>query len=135
MAERTQEQVHDTCEKACEILKATNDGSDLDPDHLKLLELAVNGYLNETGYAAFAKLYTDVTTGYQKPWLHGIENMTIDNAGYVYWKGQQVEHFNLGWHRSAEAKVQAEEVARRCRLLEERGKPVNTYTVIWKWEE
>jgi len=134
MDERTLEQVHGTCEKACTILKATNDGDDLDPDQLKLLENAVNGFLNEKGSTAFEKLYEDVKAGYKKPWLHGIEHLTIDTVGYVYWKGIQVEHYNLGWHRSAEAKKQAEEVARRCHLLEVRGQKVNYANVIWKWE-
>ena len=135
MDERTLEQVHDTCEKACVILQATNDGDDLDPDQLKLLENAVNGFLNEKGSTAFEKLYEDVKAGYKKPWFHGIEHLTIDTVGYVYWKGIQVEHYNLGWHRSAEAKKQAEEVARRCRLLEERGQDVNYSHVIWTWKE
>ena len=135
MPERTLEQIHDTCDKSCEILHRTDDGDDLDPDHLKLVELAVNGFLNEKGVAAFEKLYSDVKAGYKKPWFHGIENLTIDNVGFVYWKGIQVEHYNLGWHRSAEAKKQAEEVARRCRLLEEHGERVSYATVIWKWKD
>ena len=135
MPNRTLEQIHGTCEKACEILHATNDGDDLDPDHLKLVELAVNGFLNEKGVAAFEKLYSDVKVGYKKPWFHGIENLTIDNVGYVYWKGIQVEHYDLGWHRSAEAKKSTEEVARRCRLLEERGERVNYATVKLEWKD
>ena len=55
MDERTLEQVHDTCEKACVILKSTNDGDDLDPDQLKLLENAVNGFLNEKGSTVVRK--------------------------------------------------------------------------------
>jgi hypothetical protein len=135
MPERTLEQVHDTCEKACVILQATNDGDDLDPDHLKLLENAVNGFLNEKGNSVFDKLFEDCKAGYKKPWFHGIEHLTIDTVGYVYWKGIQVEHYNLGWHRSAEANKQAEEVARRCRVLEERGQVVNYSHVIWTWKE
>src|SRR5579864_370099 len=37
------------CELACDILRATKDGEELSPPDLKLLELAVNGFLNETG--------------------------------------------------------------------------------------
>ena len=35
--------------KATDILERTNDGNDLSPTHLKLLELAVNNQLNEKG--------------------------------------------------------------------------------------
>jgi hypothetical protein len=122
-------------EKALEILPKTHDGNDLDPDHLKLLELAVNGFLNAKGLALFEELYQSVLKGYVKPWLHGVENLTIDNVGYVYWKGIQVEHYNLGWHRSTDAKKQAEEVGRRCRLLEEQKKEVSYGSVIWGWKE
>jgi len=38
---------------AIEILKATNDGDNLAPVDLKLVELAVNRYLNEAGEVAF----------------------------------------------------------------------------------
>lgn len=132
--ERTLEVVHDTCERACAILQSTNDGDDLAPEHLKLVEDAVNGFLNEAGLQAFNELYENCKGGYKKPWFH-VENLTIDNVGYVYWKGQQVEHYDLGWHRSPEAKIAAEELARRCRSLEERGIPVNSTNAIWKWKE
>lgn len=39
----------ETIDHAIEILSATNDGDDLDPRHLKLLECAVNGLLTDHG--------------------------------------------------------------------------------------
>lgn len=48
-------------EMAIEILRATNDGNELSPHHLKLVELAVNGFLNEAGTAAFEDLYGNAT--------------------------------------------------------------------------
>lgn len=38
---------------AIEILQKTRDGEDLDPKHLKLVEYAVNGLLNDTGLHIF----------------------------------------------------------------------------------
>lgn len=102
-------------------MQATNDGDDLDPRHLKLLENAVNGFLNEQGEAAFEDLYKSALRGYKKPWFHGIENMTIENSGYVKWKGTVVEHYTLSWAYSIEARGQAFELARRCVILEARG--------------
>ena len=47
-------------DKACTILEKTNDGSNLTPQHLKLIENAVNGFLNEKGLKAFDELYKTV---------------------------------------------------------------------------
>jgi len=122
-------------DKACAILQATNDGDDLDPQHLKLLELAVNGFLSERGMAAFEKLCQDVADGYKKPWYHGIENLTRDNHGYVRWKGVIVEHYTHEWAYSDEAKAQALELARRCVVLEAKGVKPTMHEAIWKWED
>jgi hypothetical protein len=57
------------CEKAIEILQRTHDGDDLAPQHLKLVELAVNDMVTEVGMAAFEQLYTQTTGGtYVQPW-------------------------------------------------------------------
>jgi hypothetical protein len=41
------------CENAIEILRRTHDGDQLAPKHLRLLELAVNDMITETGQIAF----------------------------------------------------------------------------------
>ncbi len=46
------------CEKAIEILQRTHDGDDLAPQHLKLVELAVNDMVTDVGQAAFEQLYS-----------------------------------------------------------------------------
>ena len=51
---------------AIEILQATNDGDDLIPNHLKLVEDAVNGFLNEDGLKVFQILLETVRGGYFK---------------------------------------------------------------------
>lgn len=73
--------------------------------------------------------------GYKKPWFHGIENMTIDNAGFVMWKGNQVEHYNLSSAYSDKLRAEALELARRCVILEARGESPTTHNAIWTWEE
>ena len=98
--------------------------------------MAVNGDLNDAGKAAFAELFNFVTEGqYVKPWLHRIEHLTRNHQGYVFWKGREVEHYDSPWCYSQAAKEQAEEVARRCRLLEEHGIQPTSGPVIWRWEE
>jgi hypothetical protein len=86
--ESTGMDVHERCEIACEIIRATNDGDDLAPEHLKLVEMAVNGFLNEKGWQAFKDLHEQVKAGYKKPWAFGVENLTQDHEGYIYWKGK-----------------------------------------------
>ena len=122
------------CDMACEILRVTRDGDDLEPFHLGLVQEACNGGLNEAGEIAFYELHTLALAGYKKPWFHGIEHMTIDHIGYVYWKGQHVEHYTLGWHRSREARQAASELSSRCRELEEKRLPVSVMTAIWFYE-
>jgi len=125
-----------TCDKAIEILQATSHGDKLAPLDLKLVESAVNGFLTADGIEAFNKLHRTVASGdYKQPWFHGIENMTINHVGYVYWKGAKVEHYEQPWAYSKEAKENALELKRRCEILESKGIPLNITTVIWKWVE
>ena len=66
--ERNFDEIKSACDMACEILKLTNDGDDLEPSDLKLTESAVNGVLSDKGKAVFEKLHERVTTGiYTKP--------------------------------------------------------------------
>jgi hypothetical protein len=122
-------------EPALEILRATRDGDDLAPEHLSLVQLAVNGKLSDKGQTAFLELLEQVRKGYQPPWFHGIEHLTIDHSGYVSWKGQQVEHYDPYWAYGPEAKQEATELAERCRQLEAEGKPVNKFNAVLDWQE
>ena len=120
---------------ALAILEATRDGDDLAPQHLKLTEMAVNGCLNDQGKTAFEELYRNVTKpeGYTVPWFHGIEHLTRDHQGYVRWKGHHVEHYDSPYCYSDDARRSAQEVARRCRILESRGEAPSVHNVIWAW--
>jgi len=125
-----------TCDKAIEILQATSDGDKLAPLDLKLVESAVNGFLSEEGIKVFNLLHETIVAGkYKHPWFHGIENMTIDDVGFIYWKGAIVEHYEQPWAYSKDAKESAEDLKRRCEILESKGIPLNITTVIWRWVE
>jgi len=125
-----------TCDKAIAILQATSDGDNLAPLDLKLVESAVNGFLTEEGIKAFNRLHETVIAGkYKQPWFHGIENMTIDQVGYIYWKGIVVEHYERPWAYSEEAKESAKELERRCKILESKDIPLSVTTAIWRWEK
>jgi len=121
-------------DRAIEILKRTRDGDDLSGDHLYLVQEAVNGNLSNLGLKAFAELHARVTSGdYVRPWLHDIEHLTKNQDGYVFWKGHEVEHFSFR-NRDEERKA-AEELARRCRVIESRGEIPNTSNAVWRWTE
>jgi hypothetical protein len=81
---------------AIEVLQLTNDGDDLGPHDLSLLQSAVNGRLTEAGLAAFDKLHERCKSGaYQRPFLFGIEPLIQDLEGYVYYKQFRVEHYSF----------------------------------------
>ena len=113
------------CDMACAILRATNDGADLHPFELCLVQDAVNGFLSEKGEKVFLALHGQILSGTHKSpfkaWFHGIENMTIDPVGYVSWRGKRIEHYNSGWCWGTEAKAEAKRLAGACKLLESRG--------------
>ena len=122
-------------DKAIFILQKTNDGDDLSPEHLYLLQEAVNGRLNEYGRQEFEKLFISAQAGYVKPWFHDIEHMTIDHTGYVLWKGKIVEHYDSPWRWTAEGKKAAEKLAKRCQHLESIGVELSTANTAWEWEK
>ena len=126
---------NDVCEKACAILEATSDGESLGPRDLYLLQLAVNKDLSDVGMKRFNTLHQEVMAGtYTPPWLHGVEHITKDHEGYVYYKGKSVEHFSFG-ENSAGEKAAAENLQKKCKLLESRGVQINTTNAVWRFDE
>jgi hypothetical protein len=127
------------CDMAIEILGATNDGDDLTPSDLCVVQAAVNSGmegLTEQGEIFFYELWTRCEAGTYKPkWFHGHEHLTLDHEGYVDWRGKNIEHYNLSWAYTEAAEAAAAEVVRRCLALEERGLVVNTMTVVWHWPD
>lgn len=122
-------------EQASEIIRRTNDGDQLAPQDLYLVECAVNGRLNDCGMATFADLYANVTKpgGYTRPWFHGIEHLTKDHAGYVYWKGRRVEHYSFyGKDAHEREKEAAHRLARACLDCEARGLPVTFANLVFE---
>ena len=123
-------------DKALVILRGTKDGDELSPSDLRLLELYVNGHLNEKGLEAFDKLYESVAVGtYTKPYHLGVEHMTYDHEGYVYFKGQHVEHYSRWWAHSLDAKEALTRLQRQCLFLESKGVEISSVTAVWGWEK
>lgn len=117
--------INDLC---CEILTKTHDGDDLIPEHLKMLENAVNGFLNEKGEIWITNLHERVMKGYVKPWFHAIKNMTQDLEGFIYWKGHQVEHYSF--RNYEEEYISAKELEKMCKLCETKKIKVTTGNIF-----
>lgn len=117
------------------ILHSTDDGDDLDLLDLKLIENGINGFLNDAGIDALRQLHDKVKKGYARPFLHGIEHLTIRQDGYVYWRGEIVEHYDFPFAYSEDGKKAALDLADRCRKLEALGIVPTTTTAIWNWEK
>ena len=127
--------VSERCDKACLILKKTNDGNDLSPGELCLLENAVNGNLTDKGVQAFNDLHERVSNGtYKTPWFHGVEHMTYDHEGYVRYKGIDVEHFGTKWAWSDEAKEYVKSLADRAARYEKLNIKITSNTMVWSYE-
>lgn len=64
--------------------------------------------------------------------IHGqIDHLTQDGKGYVYWRGQHVEHYSYPAERAAEESQAALELRTRCIHLEALGIPVTSRTATW----
>jgi len=123
-------------DKCLVILQKTNDGDALSPLQLKLVELAVNGALNEKGLQEIDKLYQSVVDGtFKTPYYHNVEFMTRDHEGYVYFKGQHVEHYSNHWAYSLDAKESLIGLQQHCLFLEEKGIEVNSVSCVWGWDK
>jgi hypothetical protein len=124
----------DLIEQSLEILRLSNDGESLDPFHLGLVEAAVNNNLTEIGIQTFQQLHSEVTAGkYAKPWLCGVESVTRDLQGYVYWKGIAIEHFTFSAIGPERLKPMTESLARKCLHLEELGLPITSGNYLNGW--
>lgn len=120
-------------DKTIAILSATSDGDKLDPADLQLVEGAVNNRLTERGVELFEALHERVISGEYETaqrWFRGIEHLTRDAQGYVYWKGICVEHYSYGPDRKDAELASATKLAEQCRKLEEKGIPVNGRSAI-----
>lgn len=113
----------ETYKIARDILQNTNDGDDLAPEDLSLVQASVNGNLNEQGAERLQEIHRDVMNGDYANWFHDIEHLTIDHEGHVRWKGTAVEHFELnGFAYSHKGEISAKRVALVCKLLELKGR-------------
>jgi hypothetical protein len=111
----------DVLDQAIGVLRGTSDGDLLDPRDLALLQTVVNeglDALTDPGKRHWAGIVQSVVAGtYAKPWMHGVEHLTRDLEGYVFWKGARVEHFSFRGDVEGEREA-AIRLGAYCRMLE-----------------
>ena len=121
------DKIFDLCQKA---LHLSNDGNSLSNSDLKLVENAVNGFLIPRGEVVLAQLVFRLEEGsYEIPPFCGVENLSRDQDGHVFWKGKNVEHYDHdiwqqeGWQK--DMIKDAEHLGRVCQWLEDNHIEVN----------
>lgn len=114
------------------VLRRTNDGDDLSPRDLRLVEAVTNfglARLAPSAQARWEQVVAMATNGTYRPdWLQGVEHLTKDHQGYVHWKGRVVEHYSFS--DAAAEKVAAERLGRCCRHIEASGQQVDARKVL-----
>lgn len=123
-------------DRCIEILQHTNDGNHLAPEHLYLVQAMTD--TNAYGVSASAEVFFDelhrrVMNGsydHTKVWFRGIENLTRDHEGYVYWRGISVEHYSFSADDKDSEYAAAKQLVQRCLDLEAKNIPVNGSTVL-----
>ncbi len=124
-------------ELCLEILQRTHDGRDLGAQHTALIQSGANRRLDSDGKKRLRQLHKSVAVGsYVKPWLAGVTHVTRDQLGYVFWKGQQIDHFSCHLMTPGQVAQKARRLARKCRHLESLGLPVtwSSYFNYWLQE-
>lgn len=123
-------------DKAIAISEATNDGRALTEEDSDLLWRAYNDRLDAAGQQEFDRLHDDVVNSrydMSRMWLLGVENVTRDDMGYVYWRGKNIEHFS---HDDPNAmRIAAQSLSLVCRYLERTGCQVNSSSYFQAWDE
>jgi hypothetical protein len=67
-----------------------------------------------------------------RPWLHGVEHVTKDERGNVYWRGRRIDHYSP---TTPEKELQAvNDLSISCLRLEELRQEVNTMNLFALWD-
>jgi len=117
-------------EKVIRILELTENGINLSLSQFQMLEFISKNAktLDLKQQQDFDELYQKVLNNDYKEFFHGIENVTQNSEGYVYWKGVPIDEF---YHiNKNKEKKSAQDLARRCNQIESKGKKVSALTYL-----
>jgi|APSaa5957512535_1039671.scaffolds.fasta_scaffold00325_80 hypothetical protein len=120
-------------DQVTEILHNTNDGDDLSPSHLHLLQIAMNGGISEAGEVELQKVYKEVKDGnYEPDAFYGIKGMSQDHEGYILWHGKQIEHYSFD--DPHEEKESAEILHANILDLEKQNKEITSGNILANYD-
>lgn len=116
------------------VFRQTGHGNTRGSSSRSLIWTAVNEDLTELTESAFFRLLGRDRPRYRPQWFHGIEHLTIDQEGFVAWRGQEIERYPPAWANTSVARQSALELGRRCRQLEALGVRVDRGSAICNWD-
>ena len=129
--------IHTTNDEAIQILQGSNDGNDLSSSDLALVEAVVNygkPALSKKGVEHWESLLNAIKTGtYQRQWLYGVENVTKDPQGNVFWRQLNIEHYS-GFDSPEAEKLATINFGASCRWLEANGIEVSLRNLFSLWD-
>ena len=115
-----------------EIMSLTNNGRDLDFQNLKRLNVYFDGYKTEfpkEEEVHYAELLGKARNGvFNTPWFHGVENMTMDSQGYIYWRGNHIDHYSFDDLLAERESLL--DLEKQCLILESKGFDVDARNVL-----
>lgn len=121
-----------TREKCLAILEKDPDGTQLAPGHVGFVVYAMQNELDSGQKKQLDDLYRQVTGGtYQKPWHLGVEHMTVDGDGIVYFKGQVAEYYNRNLMNMLNMRSDLVNLQQACLFLEEKGGPITASSSLF----
>lgn len=120
-------------DKARAIERAADNGDRLTPEHYQLVEWASLGVpLSPEKQMELDGLYKKLPE-YTPPFLHGVEHITIDHKGTVYYKGVEVDVTAPVWAATLGARADALRLQDQCRYLESRGIQPCIKELMFNW--
>ena len=120
-------------EKAQAVLQATKNGGKLAAQHHRLVELADHGVpLSPYQQKELDGIYVKLPE-YTPPFVHGVEHMTIDQEGVLYYKGVAVDYGALAWTTTLGGRADVLRVQDQCRYLEAQGIRPTVQEIFFNW--
>lgn len=112
---------------ALEILQHSDEGKNLDPVHLTMVEFACNCALDQRRISSLYDLHRAVVINkdYKTTCFAEREHVTIDWSGRVYYKSQLIDQFLLDRFAHEDAKVLMKRIEQTCLQMEKDHITVN----------
>lgn len=116
-----------------EILAGTSDGSQLSPQHLTLIQSAVNGFSSKEELEDLKQIHQLVKAGKYTNWFHNIKHLTLDHNGFIHWKEKVVAQHTF--ETSEDEKTAVKEIQSRCLHIESLKLKPTKWNCDFYWDE